>query len=76
MSPVVNLRTFVDALNVPIVMLTDIRREYLARPRLFHRNRKVTCLCDASAGHARDDVPTYDADRARLQTLRCPGGVK
>ena len=67
MSSVVNLRTFVNASNVPIVVLTNIRRQHLAEPRLFHRNHKVTYPCDASAGHALDDVRTYDADRAGLQ---------
>jgi hypothetical protein len=66
-SSVVKLRSFVNASILPIAVLVDMQREYLAKPRLFHRNHKVTYPCDASAGHALDDVRTYDADRAGLQ---------
>jgi hypothetical protein len=66
-SSVVNLRTFVNASNVPIVVLTNIRREYLAEPRLFHRYHKVTYPCDASASHALDDMAAHETCRAFSQ---------
>lgn len=30
----------------------------------FHRNHKVTCLCDASVSHALDEMPAGDVHRA------------
>jgi len=30
----------------------------------FHRDHKVTCLCEASAGGALDEMPAHKADRA------------
>ena len=72
MSSVVKLGTFVDASNVLIAVLGEIRRKYLAKPRLFHRNHfhrnhKVTYLCDASASHALDDMPGHETYRAFSQ---------
>jgi nicotinamidase-related amidase len=36
----------------------------------FHRNHKVTCLCDASASHALDEMP---ADEVRHAVSRISG---
>jgi len=43
----------------PIAVLVATQPEYLSRPRLFHRNHKVTYPCDASVGRALDDMPTH-----------------
>ena len=67
MSSVVKLRSFVNASNLPIAVLVDMQREYLAGPRLFHRNHKVTYPCDASASHALDDMPAHETCRAFSQ---------
>ena len=74
MSSVVKLRSFVNAALLPIALLVDVQREYLARPRLyhrnhFHRNHKVTYPCDASVGRALDDMPAYETCRAFSQDL-------
>jgi hypothetical protein len=77
-SSVVKLRTFVNASNLPIAVPGDMQREYLARPRLFHRNHfhrnhEVTYPCDASASHVLDDLPAHEAHRAFSQDFPLPG---
>ena len=78
MTSVVSLRTFANSSNVPIVVFVDMQQEYVAAPRLlagessclstpidaFHRNLKVTYLCDASASHALEDVSADEIHRA------------
>jgi hypothetical protein len=73
-SSVVKLRSFVNASILPIAVFVDMQREYLAEPRLFHRNHfhrnhKVTYPCDASVGRALDDMPAHETYRAFSQDL-------
>jgi hypothetical protein len=68
-SSVVKLRSFVSASILPIAVLVATQREYLAKPRLFHRNHKVTYPCDASVGRALDDMPARETYRAFSQDL-------
>jgi hypothetical protein len=68
-SSVVKLRAFVNASILPIAVLVATQREYLAKPRLFHRNHKVTYPCDASVGRALDDMPAHETYRAFSQDL-------
>jgi hypothetical protein len=77
-TSVVSLRAFANSSNVPIVVFVDMEQEYVAAPRLlagepsclstlidaFHRNHKVTYLCDASASHALEDVSADEIHRA------------
>ena len=69
MSSVVKLRSFVNASILPIAVLVAAQREYLARPRLFHRNHKVTYPCNASADRALDDMAAHQTYRAFSQDL-------
>jgi hypothetical protein len=73
-SSVVKLRSFVNASILPIAVLVDVQREYLAKPGLFHRNHlhrnhKVTYPCNASASRALDDMPAHETYRAFSQGL-------
>jgi hypothetical protein len=73
-SSVVKLRSFVNASILPIAVLVATQREYLARPRLFHRNHlhrnhKVTYPCDALVGRALDDMAAHQTYRAFSQDL-------
>jgi len=85
----VSLRAFANSSNVPIVVFVDMQQGYVAPPRLlagessclstlidaFHRNHKVTYLCDASASHALEDVSADEIHRAVSKISELYGDV-
>jgi len=55
-TSIVNLRTFANSSNVPIVVLVDMQQEYLAKPRLLAISEIDRALdnCRRVLDHARD----------------------